>query len=260
MVKNHCELIAASLVLLLLMAGCPQQPPADVDVNQTLPQEEGPAGPGITERPDYLNETVFEQLPPFPRDLYKLRNQIKYGEFWDMAAIEPEYYKQPEFYPNFESVGIPLIQTPSGTSYAGFGAYPADVQVITFPGDTIELATFFTAAWGVQAWQGIGLTSSVADANGEEVDYISVDVEPDAILLGPNYPVFTYEWAQKVSVVLNVEDDAPQGVYTVGVTNAPVPSDKSEEWEDEYGGLYSEGGMFQTGLDRPYFKVVVTVT
>jgi len=252
------------------MAGCPQQTLDEEQSEETpaegiaLPaddeEETGATGPGITERPDYLNETVFEQLPAFPRDLYRLRNQIKYGEFWDMAAIGEEYYKQPEFYPTFESVGLSLLQKRSGMSPWGFGAYPGDVQVITFPNDNITLATFFFSAWGVETFQGIGLNYKITDESGEEVDYLEVEVDPSAIVIGPSYPVFEYEWAQKVVVEIHVKEDAPIGTYTVGVDATQVPAEKGREWSALYGGRYTEGGGFNTGMGRPYFKVLITVT
>jgi len=263
-------LLSVFAVFMLLMAGCPQQP---VDEGQpeaplaggtALPAVDegspGATGPGITERPDYLNETMFEKLPPFPSDLYRLRNQIKYGEFWDMASIGEEYYKQPEFYPTFESVGLSLLQKRSGMSPWGFGAYPGDVQVLTFPNDNITLATFFFSSWGVETYQGIGLDYKITDENGAEVDYLEVDVEPSAVVMGPNYPVFAYEWAQKVVVEIHVKEDTPIGTYTVGVDATQVPAEKGREWSALYGGLYTEGGGFSTGMGRPYFKVMLTVT
>jgi len=248
---------------MLLLAGCPQQPQPEEQpaAELTVPpaEEVGELVPGVTTRPDYLNESWFEQLPPFPTDLYQLRNQIRYGEFWDMASIGEEYYKQPEFYPTFESVGLPLLERRTGMSPYGFGAYPADVQVITFPNDNITLATFFFSSWGVETYQGMGLGYRVTGPGGEEVDYLEAEVEPDAIALGPNYPVFEPEWAQKVVVNIHVKEGTPVGTYTLSIDPAEVPAEKHDEWSALYGGLYTEGGAFRVGIDRPYFRVTLTV-
>ncbi|MFA6035561.1 MAG: hypothetical protein WC759_01230 [Candidatus Micrarchaeia archaeon] len=269
---NWSVLAVFALVLVVFLAGCPQQatvqpgPQAPQPVpNVTAPapgiEQPGATGPGITERPDYLTTETFAKLPPFPRDLYRLRNQIKYGEFWDLATIGEEYYAQPEFYPTFEQAGVPFLQSPSGISPYGFGAYPSDMQILTFKNDNITIATFFYTAWGVQTYQGLAFSPTVTDGEGKEVaDVADVEVEPQAIVLAPNYPVFEKGWAQKVLVKIRVKEKAPLGTYTVNLNLKSIPQDKSAEWSAKYGNQYTEGGMFQVSVDRPYFRVALTIT
>jgi hypothetical protein len=263
--------------MLLVIAGCSQQQAPAPQAQQPAPNATAPAqqagveqpgltGPGITERPGYLNASWFTDIPPFPKDLYKMRSQIKYGEFWDMASIGPEYYKQPEFNPTFESIGLPLLQSPSGIAPWGYGAYPADIQVLTFPGDNFTVATFVMSSWGVQTYQGVGVSPAVSAVDATNVSsqeaagYFSINMSPSAFYIGPTYQKFDANWSNKVVVDVKVSKNAKRGAYYVDMAIGKPPANLGSYWRSKFGGLYTEGSFISTQVGRPYFRLSITVT
>lgn len=221
------------------------------------------------ERPDYLPAEVYENLPPFPEDFYYIDEIVTFQEgILDLENLEDKYYKQPEFYPTWESMGVDLTRNPERgrATLWGWGAYPADEGFSTYPGQEFTAATFFHSSWQVQSWQGMKLetvfpsTSMVRGSQIHSADaekYFTAVISPDLILLGPTFPRFDQNWTYKVSVKIKVSPEAPPGEYLIGVNPTFPPTEVKREWTLQHKLRYVDGGA--TGFDRPYFQMLVQV-
>jgi len=110
----------------------------------------------------------------------------------------------------------------------------------------------------------MGFSVSYRAAN-ESVDsetvasYFEVDIEPDAVYLGPTYQKFDANWTNKVTIDVKVRKEAQPGTYYLNLDTGKPPDHLTAYWRSGYGGLYTEGGAVATGVGRPYFRLTVTV-
>jgi hypothetical protein len=117
-----------------------------------------------SKRPDYLPAEVFKFLPKFPRDFYWVKTMVELGLLTDVNAIPAEYYKQPEFYPRFDTIGVDMMQHPTPGRFGawGFGTYPSEVLLNAKVNETTGVETtaytIFHTSWLVETYQGMGLT------------------------------------------------------------------------------------------------------
>lgn len=200
-------------------------------------------------RPDYgLGYDTFRALPSMPDDFDAVMEAINRTLDYDVGE---EYYKQPEFYPTFEKF-IGTMKNPPGDRIAiwGVGLYPARHEYRAYQGNDFTVVVYLHAAWMVQTFQGAMID---ADYNKE---YFDVSVSPDTVLLGPAYPGFDKDWAQKIAVKIRVKN-APKGVHYVTVNPGPPPPEQIEEWRNIYKGLYVS--MSSSSPDQPYLKIAVDV-
>ena len=222
-----------------------------------------------TDRPDYLPEEVYENLPPFPEDFYYIDAILTFQRgILDLPNLGPEYYLLPEFYPTWESLGVELTANPdrNRSTIWGWGAYPADQGVETIPGDTFQVATFFHTSWTVQSFQGMelipvfpgtGTINGVTVSSPNSEDYFTVTLDPNLILLGPAFPRFDREWSHKIVVTVDVAENTPPGDYLLGIDPRAPPQEASREWALAHKLRYVDAGT--TGVGRPYFQLLVTV-
>jgi|GEM_PF-1620156 len=116
-----------------------------------------------SKRPDYLPKEVFQYLPPFPRDFYYIKTMVELGILTDINAITMEYYKQPEFYPRFDTIGVEMMQNPTPGRFGmwGFGTYPSEVLLFAKVNETTGVETvaytIFHTSWLVETYQGLKL-------------------------------------------------------------------------------------------------------
>ncbi len=200
-------------------------------------------------RPEYaLDRAIFENLPDFPLDFYFVDFQAE--NFISDSATE-SYYKQPEFYPTWETSGVDTFKNPvpDRASILGIGAYPAD-RTTNIRGDgEVNVTVFFHSSWSVQTYQGMRL-----NIINPVPEYFDISLDKNDLVLGPNYPKFDNQWAQKVIVRIRSKN-APSGNYTIGLNPSAPPKEKSTEWSQKYR-PYIE---FFGGLDRPYVRIQVDV-
>ena len=50
---------------------------------------------------------MYKELPQFTKDFYKIRTLVWAGMIQDLSTIGEEYWKQPEWFPKFEKIGVP---------------------------------------------------------------------------------------------------------------------------------------------------------
>ena len=229
-------------------------------------------------RPDYLPAAMFKELPAFPKDFYQMRVLVRYGRITDLSNIGEEYWKQPEWYPEFESIGVPLLQNPPKNRWAaqGYGVYPADSVATTTSGEEFDLYTYVRSSYLVETYQGMQLiavypdsgtleemasfsdgTKSVTQDPNTVKNYFDVSIEPNMFVLEPSFPIFKDGYAQRIKVSLKVKPGTPKGKYLIGVDIAAPSQDKVTEWTWQYKNLYTSAGTTKVG--RPWYRVFVDV-
>ncbi|VVB65471.1 Uncharacterised protein [Candidatus Gugararchaeum adminiculabundum] len=308
MMKNT-KILFGLLVALMLLFGCTggagEQPAAGTGNNTVAPVKNDTVAPEPTAlekriaedlavaeklktRPDYGfgitgASVLFQKLPAFPTDFYKMRVQVRYNRITDLTNLDAKYYKQPEFYPGFDDgfqaagQGAKLYAAPPEGRWGafGYGTYPADAQVTTAAGQEFKLTTFFHTGWLVESYQGTRLTASYPEtaslpnqemtgANSMVQDpvktagYFDVTVTPNVFLLDPAFPQFGENWAQKVIVDVKVKEGTPKGVYVIGINPSAPPAEQNDAWATQYTTAYTTAGA-ATSLDRPFYQIAVDV-
>jgi len=274
------NLIIAIVAIIIIAAGLfyfsQQQQPQYGTIEQKIARQLEEAKLKTT-RPDYLPSVVYQNLPLFPKDFYEIDALVELGRLTDLVSLEDKYWKQPEFYPTFES-NIADIQNPNiNRLYAfGYGAYPGDIGVDVKPGSDFTVATFFYSSWLVETWQGMRMQEfypvqtgvPTQDLNGTKFSviqdpdvvktYFNVSFEPSVFLLGPSSPIFDYNWTQKVLVHIKVSPDTPKGRYVIGVNPVAPPKEYSDRWLMKYRLKYTDASAGVVG--RPFFQLVVDVS
>jgi len=219
-----------------------------------------------------MPERAFAKLPPYPNNLGEIKILVRYGRIRDLTTINEEYYKQPEFYLNWDPEGIGSFFNPPGGYFGafGFGTYPADTVATMKPGEVIRVGTFFKTSWGVETYQGMQLTTTFpehAESKTAEMDvyqdpektrnYFDISIEPNLFVLEPTFGIFEENWVRNITVVVKVKDDTPPGNYVVGITPIAPPSEIEDEWLIEYGLRYVSAGAH--GVGRPFYQLFIEV-
>jgi len=284
--------ISAMFVMLLLLgcaaqqggqpaapaAGVQQAPATAAEANKTpielIIEAQQQRAVAVAKRPDYLPAIVFSKLPAFPTDFYEKRVLVQYGKL-DFQDFGPEYWKQPEWYPNFEGPGVQMMQNPSLDRWGawGYGVYPSDMLVVTDQGTEFTATTYIYTSWLVETYQGTGFQTAyptdmpvpyeemgfrVIQDPKEAKNYFEVSYEPTEVLLEPAFPIFEPGWTQKVLVHVKVKPDAKPGNYVIGVDPGPVPAALEKQWFNEHLTKYVTSA-FASGFDRPFFQIAVAV-
>jgi hypothetical protein len=219
-----------------------------------------------------MPENVFANLPPYPDNLNEVKILVSYGKIKDLTTIKENYFKQPEFYLNWDPAGISSFFEPKEGYFGalGFGAYPADIVATVKPGEALKLGTFFKTSWGVQNYQGMQLVpvfpekaeskmgNQEVEQDPQEVrDYFDISIEPGIFLLEPAFGVFEKDWVRNVSVIIKIKPNTPSGKYAVGISPITPPSEFDDQWTIEYGLRYVSVGGHSIG--RPFFQVFIEV-
>ena len=204
-----------------------------------------------------VNE-AFANLPAMPGDFGGQMNGIRSGDTTGLGLGE-QYYKQPEFLPQFGQIGLNYWKAPDLKRWGreGFGVYPAEQSYSVKAGNQIYITAFVHSAYGIETWQGMSLAHSFPE-DENAAGFFSVDVEPSNFLLGPAYPVMDANWIQKIVIKISALPGTPKGNYLLGFnSDSPEPS-LDEKWAAEHKGRYvSGGGMVSIG--RPRLGVSLSV-
>ncbi|MCK4589613.1 MAG: hypothetical protein KAT77_04160 [Nanoarchaeota archaeon] len=277
------QIIAAFVLVAVLLAatGCieeepkPYSPELEERIGTALSND---SISGVSIRPDYLPREMFALLPEFPEDFYQMRSVVRSGRIVNLGEIEEKYWMQPEFFPNFEEIGLPLLQNPPVNRWGAYGyaTYPADTVSTLVPGETLEFYFFMRSSYLVETYQGIWLetlfpseatittgaslldgSKSVTQNGTEAAQYFTVEVAPNPFVLEPNFPIFRREGISKVKVLVTALEDTPPGNYIIALDTGQVPEEYSRQWLNQYLNLYVEGSM--TKISRPYHQAFITV-
>ena len=234
--------------------------------------------PGTTRLGSYvisgecIPDKVFADLPSYPSNLNEIKILVSYGKIKDLTTIEDKYYKQPEFYLNWDPSGIDSFFNPPGGYFGafGYGAYPADTVATVKPGEALKLGTFFKTSWGVENYQGMQLVAvfpEYAESKPGQIEvsqdptkarnYFDVSIDPSIFILEPTFGVFEKDWAKKITVVIKVKPDTLIGKYVVGISPIAPPSEMEDQWLNQYGLRYVSAGGQDVG--RPFYQVFIEV-
>lgn len=217
---------------------------------------------------------VFEDLPPIPDDFGTMAYMFEIGKWKDLKYFTEGYYKQPEFYPGFETVALGGWKNPDPSRWGviGWGAYPGDIWADTFQGAEFEARTFWHAGWGVQTYQGFQMMPVFPSASKDQNDsvfntqdpaavskYFDVSFNNNVFLLGPTYPKFDKDWTRMVAVKVKVHVDTPKGQYVLGVDPGVPPEEIRTEWLAKYKMMYFDAASSGISIGRPHFRLIITV-
>lgn len=177
-----------------------------------------------------ISPRVFLSLPFIPYDWGKIKFAFDNGYFFVLSRLTEDYFLQPEFYDDWETVGMGFFLNPDGVCSGGVFVDPAGQRVYTKRGSTIETYMLVRSSFCTGNKQDIffdaiypseGITDDgvefFQDSNFVE-RYIKLDFEPNDIVLGASYPRFDADWVKKVKVKITVSNYAPRGLYMVAVS------------------------------------------
>ena len=222
----------------------------------------------------YLPRKMFCQIPNLPDDFEEMMILVEYQKITDLSLINESYWKQPEFFPNWEMV-LPVLQTT--TNRVGVtipNTYPADAGLSLKAGDSIDVIFFMRSSPQSYFYKGInlyatypeettllqelpdGTTSIIQDV--DKVDsYFEVTYTPDTFILEPSYPVFREGWAKKIVITINAKSNTPKGYYVLGTEITSPNAEQDLEWLLKYKTKYSTGGIQK--IDRPWHQTYIKV-
>jgi hypothetical protein len=218
-------------------------------------------------RPEYCDSNgcipkeVFRKLLVYPEDFEEVKYlMVLTSENVSKKYSDEYYYKQPEFYTDsFVTNGMGYytkLSKPQNFSYmnvAGYGTYPSELKLKVNEGE-YELASYLHASWGVVKYQGLGLKVNYPENSSGCFDATLI---PRAVLLGRTYLSFDLNWAEKIKINLNVNENCPKGDYLITISATNVPEDFEEEWIKLYGNGYISLGMVRI---EPLIKILLTKT
>jgi len=234
-------------------------------------------GSAIPDRKSYGVPTeIFQNLPVVPEDFLFRVYLIKIGKFFDIGSMSENYWKQPEFDPDFTRMGLRYWKEIKDNDYkkthwstAGIRSYPYEQYVAAKPGYMFNVSVIMSSDWSVEAYQGIHIRPTfirnAVRADGKfqnaSIDadkYIQVNVTPNEFLLTPAFPVFTEDWSRMLTFTGRIANETPEGVYILSYEIEKPASMNSEKWFMQYLNLYSEG-VQMVKVDKPYLQVFIYV-
>jgi len=206
----------------------------------------------VNQMPEFFNlrseDEIFGGLPQIPTDFSEISYLLANGRYFSIGYLEEEYYKQPEFYPNFKEYGLRYWTQPNTKIWVpnGYGSYPAEQWTTIEKGKNTEFTAvvFFYAGWGVQTFQGVTL---MPDSRSKQ--YFDIEITPQNFLLGPSFPKFYDNWAYKIAINGKPKPGTPPGNYLIGINVERPPADLKSKWEFDHKNIYFDavGGIAPTG-------------
>lgn len=224
---------------------------------------------------------AFEKLPSMPFDFQAVRTKFYSGQL-STERVTEKYWKQPEFYEDWETYGISsfVFGKPEGYSIAGYGAFPSEYIALTKRNDEFEIRFYVRAAFGTVFYQGTKIETyypetvsmrknfyldTSRDVN-QSPDYVIkhikvISITPKEFILEPtfNYQIYEYNDNNEIikgeAIPPRIEyewvkeikirfkiEDLDAGKYSV-VFNLVPPSDEfSFVSSDKYLTRYLEAG------------------
>jgi len=272
-------LLVAMLILAVFAVGCnvTENKAYDPELEERVAEALERGETFEQDRPDYLPENMFSLLPEFPKDFYSVRQLVRTGTISDFGELEEEYWKQPEFFPNFEDIGLPILQNPPKDRWGaqGYMTYPADTLSMVRPGEQLDVYFFIKSSYLVETYQGImfdhSFPSSAQVTGGElpeggtavqqdpetTASYFTVEITPNPFILEPNFPVFRPKGTVRMKATITASPETPPGNYVVAFDTIEVPEEQESLWIKQYLNRYVSGTM--TKLSKPYHQAFLTV-
>lgn len=240
-----------------------------------------------------LQGRIFSELPEEPGDLmarileYRL-NMPSMVPF-DPAAYNETYWKQPEWRSAWAEKSLPMHRGFEGgrTAIWSTVTYPLFMERAYRIEDPcaeecgeyfeteehvwVESVTLMTQHMGIRiipvfpeeltiragmlnAEYGTGIADMSASQDPELTrKYITVEIEPNQLLLEPNYPVYRYGYRQMVTVRLRIRKDIPEGFYPVGFRIVEPSWEFTKQQLRKFGiGYYTDPNTGEYSIMRDY--------
>lgn len=209
----------------------------------------------ISQIPAYFSlkneEEIFSGLPKPADDFSEIAYLFANGQYFTIGTLGQEYFKQPELYTNFKTIGLRYFTKPDPTSWVtnGYGTYPSLQYDTLEKGKREEFSgvVFFYTAWGVQMFQGVTISPSAESQKYFDID-ISIDdgdkvINDRSFLLEPVFPRFYKNWAYKIVIKGKLKPDTPPGDYSVNFNAEIPPQELQNKWLFEHKNLYSNAAQ-----------------
>lgn len=179
--------------------------------------------------------SAFEELPGVPLDFGEKLSVARNAAFNDYRVFGEEYFLQPEFYPSFPQNAVSYWLDANRPFYAavGYGFFPAEQKIVLNRGKAKTARVFVHSGYGVETWQGARII-----ATAEQQGNVTAEILAGDFLLGPNYPVFSREWAKGVDMKTSAGQSAVPGKYFFKLAVVSPSQEKSEEWGSKHSGEY----------------------
>ncbi len=220
-----------------------------------------PAGQCFGSANVLYTDYMVKELPPLPKDFYLVREALFIDPLikripFDVGKYGENYWKQPEWVVPFEEQKVPVIrkyiEDPSYGVVWGVGTWDDKIVKVTKPPVTENDIEETIYAWiepvpTTTGHLGVGLRKvypSVAEFSEDNTElksryfqsqelaekYIDLKIEPDELLLEPNFPYFHDGYRAMIKVTLTIKKDTPTGIYLVGMQ----PDRPSKEFSEKH--------------------------
>ncbi len=175
-----------------------------------------------------VSSSIFGQLPSPPACLVSISSAFESGKFSDAFFFTPEYFLQPEFYPNFESEGLRQWTSPLASHFGlvGVSLYPFESRSGVLKGGEKSFRFFIHSGYGVRSMQAVRLEAVLEDSS--DAPYVSLSLDPESssgFILGPTFPLFSSEWVHPVVLTVRMDAQAPYTEYRIHLKTVPVSDD-----------------------------------
>jgi len=213
---------------------------------------------------------VFGFLPEVPYNLRTISSSLE--DSWDVQIscnlLGEEYWKQPEFYKNQDSLLNYYLDKPFGFTAPNIAGY-SDELVASIPaGGAFSACVFVSSQAGMSSFAAVPLDTIVYGGEGtspklennffsdgnrttgsEDMSrYFEIEISPDLFVFEPSYPMFHQNWTQKVKLNVKSLKNTPKGRYMIilgpfGTLDKELDEYLSIEYGVRYqnmGGMYSE--------------------
>lgn len=204
-------------------------------------------------------EEIYAALPKPAADFSEIVFLFAEGKYFTIGFLGEEYYKQPEFYPTFKTTGIRTWTKPDSKYWSphGFGAYPSlQYDALSLSGRKESTGVVFVnASWGVQTYQGFSL-----HPDDESKKYFDITITPQNFLVGPAWPKFSENWAERVVVEAKLKDGTPPGTYKILINTFPTPKELKEQWEFLYKNIYFDASVSPVKPSGSLVEFLITVS
>jgi hypothetical protein len=231
---------------------------------------------------------MVKELPAMPKDFFIYRQALFEDPLIKRIPYNPEqfddrYWLQPEWVVPFEEQKVPVmkqyIEDPRYGPVWGVGTWDDKIVKVTKAAVENEDIVATIYAWiepvpTTAGYLGVGLRkvypsvielpSGLPDYNNRfsqdpaiSERYLDLKIEPDELLLEPNFPYFHPGYRRMITLTLTVKRDTPEGVYVVGMQPDAPSKQFSEEhrlqdpvnYWDPYGGFARIGSPYQVVVD-----------
>ncbi len=187
-----------------------------------------------------IPSAAFELLPFHPKCAQTFFDAFHAGNFNDVFFFTPDYYLQPEFFPDFALNGASYWINPNASHYGiiGFGVFPPKKEIILHSMQPQIGRIFMHSGYGVRTLQGVRV--KVVFDNPEDARLISIELDENSsqgFLLGPNFPKFERNWVKPITITVTPSSITAKKTIKVRLVSAS-PQNEIEKLAETFSYSY----------------------